>query len=764
MSKTLFKMISIFTGLIAVVLLVFSIVSSYLFDKAIEKQTYEKNDRELNIISDSIQEMHENVKQLAFNIMGDASYDTFLRNDHMGSASSYNVMMDLGKDISLNPYYHSVSLYSGYAGGEYFSTLTSHSGEDDFFREAVENYQDMPVLTPVCRVLPSDVYYVSTTVYSYFYYETDSKNKITKAIIINMDAQWLCNYLNRLKGKTSKAYIIDRTTHKFIDGSTQIYSIDETDKEFLRNYSDVSKGQENHVINDRKEGKLITYLWLKNPEWILVVAEQNDQLLNAIASMRHWIIRIVTVLFLFSLIMAILTSRRIYKPWNELFQKITGGGAKASRVPNKSIIYDDVSAIHESLESTSSQLAEYSLFKNSMKDLLLETYIRSLLQDDTVTKSRLLEKDIEAFNQILSRPMMIVLFRIDCWEQVRTTLNENAKGCFSRLSESMISSEADYKSIKWIQRALDSGEVFMIALSQKENLSEEEWRERIVNLQQRFREKYGCTVSAAVGDVARGTEELKAVCRKAAKRMHYSILYNRQSIFNEKTTQREPDGNVKYDRSLEGALCRAVCERKLEEALEVLENALQKYRIGNLHRFLLYVTQMFLNLDRQLDTIDRTKGSQMAGLARNMYRMMPEFESLDDIREKFTEEFQSIPLEKNSLEDKHNAVVDAVKEYIEEHYSEEIVLKSLAANFNFSPGYLGTLFRENVGMSVLEYTNEVRLGAAAQMIQNTSLNIIDIMQRTGFINESNFYKLFKKKYGVTPKAYRINTMLQKRNE
>lgn len=622
----------------------------------------------------------------------------------------------------------------------------------------------MPVLTPVCRVLPLDVYYVSTTVYSYFYYETDSKNNIKKAIIINMDAQWMCDYLNRLKGKSSKAYIIDRTSHKYIDGSAQVYSLDETDKEFLRNYSNVSKGQENYVINDRKEGKLVTYLWLKNPQWVLVVEEQNDQLLNVVDTMRRWIMGIVAVLLLFSVLMATLTSRRIYRPWHELFHKITGENAENFKVPGKSIIYDDVSVIKESLESANSQLAEYSLFKNSMKDLLLETYIRSLLQEDSVTRGRLLEKDIEVFDQILSSPMKIVLFRIDCWTQVRSKLNTNVKECFARLSESMVSSESDYKSIKWIQRALDSGEVFMIVLSQKEDLSEEVWRERVLDLQKRFKEKYGCTVSAALGDTARGNEELKEVCRKTAKRMHYSILYNRESIFNEKTTQREPDEKVKYDRALESALCHAICDRKLEEALKVLDSALEKYRIGNLHTFLLYVTQMFLNLDRQLETIDRTKGSQMAGLARNMYRMMPEFESLDDIREKFTEEFQSIPQEKNSLEDKHNAVVDAVKEYIEEHYSEEIVLKGLAVNFNFSPGYLGTLFKENVGMSVLEYTNEIRLSAAAQMIQSTNLNISDIMQRTGFINESNFYKLFKRKYGVTPKAYRTSTMVQKQEE
>ena len=65
------------------------------------------------------------------------------------------------------------------------------------------------------------------------------------------------------------------------------------------------------------------------------------------------------------------------------------------------------------------------------------------------------------------------------------------------------------------------------------------------------------------------------------------------------------------------------------------------------------------------------------------------------------------------------------------------------------------LFKNEVGLSVLEYTNEVQLEAAEQLIKNTNLHICDIMQECGFRNESNFYRLFKNKYGVTPKSYRV---------
>lgn len=759
MSKTLFRMISIITILVTVVLLTFSIITGRLFRNAIARQAYEKNTRELNIISDSIQDIHDNVREFAYNTMKNSSYDTFLHNESVGSSESFRVMMDLAKTIQVNPYYHSVALYSGYTG-EFFSTLTSHSGEDEFMREAVANFRDMPVLTPIGRVLPYDIYYVGTTVYSYFYYETDSQNRITKAINVNMDAQWLCNHLNRLKGNGSKAYIIDRNTQTFIDGSTQIFNLDDTELEFIKNYSEDWEGEENYVINDWKKGQIVTYLWMQNPEWVLVVAEENTELQNVIDSVRNGIIILVSVMLFFGLCSAVLASRRIYRPWNELLQKISGA---ASRIPEHKmgkVLYDDVSVIKRSFESTSSQLEEYSVYKNSMKDLLLETYIRALLQNDAVTKSRLLEKDIAAFEQLLSGPMTIVLFRVDRWKQVRTILDGNVKACLSQLSDAMSSPDSGYKSLKWINRGMDSGEFLLLALSQEEEVpaSDDEWRTRIRDLQQRFYDKTGCTISAAIGGRTVGTGELQEIARKSAVLIRHSVLFDRQCILDE-TALEKSSVKIKYDRSLERALLEAICAGRVQDARQVFEDALERYRQGSMHTFTLYLTQLFLNLDKQLETVDDARGSQMTGLAGNLYHKMPEFESLDDIREKFEEELQEIPLEQDSLEEKHNAVVDAVKEYIREHYSEEIVLKSIAANFKFSPGYLGTLFKDNVGMSVLEYTNEIRLEAAAQLIQNTSLNMIDIMQQTGFINESNFYKLFKKKYGVTPKVYRTSKVV-----
>jgi YesN/AraC family two-component response regulator len=54
----------------------------------------------------------------------------------------------------------------------------------------------------------------------------------------------------------------------------------------------------------------------------------------------------------------------------------------------------------------------------------------------------------------------------------------------------------------------------------------------------------------------------------------------------------------------------------------------------------------------------------------------------------------------------------------------------------------------------------VRIKKAVEWIEKTKLSISSIIEKVGFDNLSYFYKLFKKKYGVTPKEYQIDISLK----
>ena len=61
------------------------------------------------------------------------------------------------------------------------------------------------------------------------------------------------------------------------------------------------------------------------------------------------------------------------------------------------------------------------------------------------------------------------------------------------------------------------------------------------------------------------------------------------------------------------------------------------------------------------------------------------------------------------------------------------------------------LFGEYMGMSPIDYRNDIRLINAKAMLQSGEYNVSEVAFESGFSNLSFFIRLYKKKYGHTPK-------------
>ena len=92
--------------------------------------------------------------------------------------------------------------------------------------------------------------------------------------------------------------------------------------------------------------------------------------------------------------------------------------------------------------------------------------------------------------------------------------------------------------------------------------------------------------------------------------------------------------------------------------------------------------------------------------------------------------------------------------YINAHYMNTISTSDVARAVGFSPNYLSRKFRTTAGIGLHEYIIFVRLYHAAQELLTTSDSITTIALRCGYSDSNYFKDSFKKKYGVTPRAYR----------
>lgn len=92
--------------------------------------------------------------------------------------------------------------------------------------------------------------------------------------------------------------------------------------------------------------------------------------------------------------------------------------------------------------------------------------------------------------------------------------------------------------------------------------------------------------------------------------------------------------------------------------------------------------------------------------------------------------------------------------YLDEHASDPFDAIEVAEQFHLSYGHLAKLFKSELGITMKEYVNSVRIRNASFDLLSTDLPIIDIAMQHGFVSAKAFYKEFEKVYHMTPKQYR----------
>lgn len=98
--------------------------------------------------------------------------------------------------------------------------------------------------------------------------------------------------------------------------------------------------------------------------------------------------------------------------------------------------------------------------------------------------------------------------------------------------------------------------------------------------------------------------------------------------------------------------------------------------------------------------------------------------------------------------------VQKVIALVEHDLTDSLGLKNIAQALNLSPGYLSTLFKKEMGVTLTDYVNGKRMDHAALLLCTTDFSASAIAQQCGVADNNYFTKLFKKHTGKTPLQYR----------
>ncbi|MBP3683755.1 MAG: AraC family transcriptional regulator [Oscillospiraceae bacterium] len=111
-------------------------------------------------------------------------------------------------------------------------------------------------------------------------------------------------------------------------------------------------------------------------------------------------------------------------------------------------------------------------------------------------------------------------------------------------------------------------------------------------------------------------------------------------------------------------------------------------------------------------------------------------------------------LAENRTADSRNVHIAKALDYISRHYSENISVQALSERLHLNYNYFSRLFKQEMGVSPIQFISAMRVKKAEYLLKYTSLSVSEIARAVGFQDVLYFSRAFKRCTGMSPSAYK----------
>jgi AraC-like DNA-binding protein len=106
-----------------------------------------------------------------------------------------------------------------------------------------------------------------------------------------------------------------------------------------------------------------------------------------------------------------------------------------------------------------------------------------------------------------------------------------------------------------------------------------------------------------------------------------------------------------------------------------------------------------------------------------------------------------------AADQEHHDPIARVIRFAREHLSDPLTVADLAEHASLSPSAFTALFRETTGTSPYQFVKEMRLARARDLLVQGAGTVAGISRAVGYPNPSHFINEFRRRFGLSPRAY-----------
>nr|WP_317361133.1 response regulator [uncultured Blautia sp.] len=302
-----------------------------------------------------------------------------------------------------------------------------------------------------------------------------------------------------------------------------------------------------------------------------------------------------------------------------------------------------------------------------------------------------------------------------------------------------------------IKREANCSNIILLQNTGQEGAVEQE----IQDVRNRINKEYKVWLIVGVGNTVNHVSELK-FAYKTAKFCSELYYFTEEDIIRYKDISREfhssfEDYNNKYKEMLDRILSRDDnWNTTLTELLEIVENLHFGNRYAAENRCIAMAMDLFSELEECRMILPDTRKEYDTLVAK--IRNQSCFRELKLYIAKFITVFlnkyacNDIGIESNTIR--------IVKEYIKEHYAEDLNLGKLAEIVYMNPYYFSSFFKKETGENFKNYLAEVRMKAALKLLLESDMKTYELAEAVGYHDVRSFTEKFREYFGESPSSYK----------
>ncbi len=195
--------------------------------------------------------------------------------------------------------------------------------------------------------------------------------------------------------------------------------------------------------------------------------------------------------------------------------------------------------------------------------------------------------------------------------------------------------------------------------------------------------------------------------------------------------------------------CESLSTEQKDEAVAVLQTFVRQRKGITGQAVLTLIHQAADIFALQFQDLDRTQLLlQFDQACEQCYKPKQLFDALDTF---FTNQLM---LKQQAQRNLDIRPVRLAKQYVQEHFDQNITLDTVCAQIGFSSSYFSVVFKKETGEGFLKYLTRVRMEKAKELLQQSDYSLADICNRVGYNDVKHFTATFKKATNLSPAQYR----------